>query len=614
MNFFRKIVFVIMLCFLWADRSPENGALLNYTQVFFKWDQVPSANSYILNISNNANGEVTSFNSSENSIIIDEFIEWGSGYNWNICSYSIDGIEQYCSDNYSLLISPLPVYFPNTINILDFNQIADTNEIIIMDFESLNFSAALNRLGMPILFINREDFEVKFTFTEFLKNGNILGYESGIGYEIDLNGNIIFQTPDNVNSVHHQITKTSKGTYFLISAIVQDEYCPNECNPVLPDFIPWQGDVFREFDKNGNEIWSWNTFDHYDLSEYNPYYVEIYTGSYEMDWTHSNSVFYDDNSESIFISVRNLSRVTKIDYNSKEIVWNLGQTDFMTEIDFNQDLDFSQQHSVQVLDNGNLLFFDNHRYLEPELSRCIEVSYDEVEGIAEIVWEHILPAALFTGSRGECDRLENGNTFITAGRTGHSLEVTPNNEVVWHMEVKNSGAPITMYRSDVIPNLYPIAFSLSIDEYIGNEIEAFVEPVNDQITINIHRQGWQRDWFTLELSNAINNIIFSDSLLIDPFTSASVNINVQNWASDEYNLSVYSHNATEKAQSFTFYLASSNILGDLNGDGSLNILDIVILANIIISGSDTNPAGDLNQDGELNVLDIVNLANIILND
>ena len=74
----------------------------------------------------------------------------------------------------------------------------------------------------------------------------------------------------------------------------------------LPDLIPWQGDVFREFDKNGNEIWSWSTFDHYDLSEYNPYYVETYTGSYEMDWTHSNSVFYDDDSESIFISVRNL--------------------------------------------------------------------------------------------------------------------------------------------------------------------------------------------------------------------------------------------------------------------------------------------------------------------
>ena len=54
--------------------------------------------------------------------------------------------------------------------------------------------------------------------------------------------------------------------------------------------------------------------------------------------------------------------------------------------------------------------------------------------------------------------------------------------------------------------------------------------------------------------------------------------------------------------------------GDVNDDSLLNILDIVILANIIISGADSDPLGDLNQDGELNVLDIVNLANIILND
>ena len=33
---------------------------------------------------------------------------------------------------------------------------------------------------------------------------------------------------------------------------------------------------------------------------------------------------------------------------------------------------------MQVLENGNLLFFDNHRYLVPELSRCIEVNIDEI--------------------------------------------------------------------------------------------------------------------------------------------------------------------------------------------------------------------------------------------
>ena len=54
-------------------------------------------------------------------------------------------------------------------------------------------------------------------------------------------------------------------------------------------------------------------------------------------------------------------------------------------------------------------------------------------------------------------------------------------------------------------------------------------------------------------------------------------------------------------------------LGDLNGDGILNILDIVVLANLILSGDESNPAGDLNQDGDYNILDIVILVNLILN-
>jgi hypothetical protein len=50
----------------------------------------------------------------------------------------------------------------------------------------------------------------------------------------------------------------------------------------------------------------------------------------------------------------------------------------------------------------------------------------------------------------------------------------------------------------------------------------------------------------------------------------------------------------------------------MNGDGDLNVLDVVILANLILSGDDSNPAGDLNQDGSLNILDIVNLVHLIL--
>jgi hypothetical protein len=42
------------------------------------------------------------------------------------------------------------------------------------------------------------------------------------------------------------------------------------------------------------------------------------------------------------------------------------------------------------------------------------------------------------------------------------------------------------------------------------------------------------------------------------------------------------------------------------------VLDVVILANLVLSGDNSNAAGDLNQDGYQNILDIVSLVNLIL--
>ena len=57
----------------------------------------------------------------------------------------------------------------------------------------------------------------------------------------------------------------------------------------------------------------------------------------------------------------------------------------------------------------------------------------------------------------------------------------------------------------------------------------------------------------------------------------------------------------------------TSLSGDLNGDGILNILDVVVLVNIVLGGSEPIDAGDLNGDGIINVLDIVALIEIILN-
>jgi hypothetical protein len=55
-------------------------------------------------------------------------------------------------------------------------------------------------------------------------------------------------------------------------------------------------------------------------------------------------------------------------------------------------------------------------------------------------------------------------------------------------------------------------------------------------------------------------------------------------------------------------------LGDMNNDGSYNVLDVVILVNCVLADTcvETDCSGDLNGDGAYNVLDIVNLVNCIL--
>ena len=82
--------------------------------------------------------------------------------------------------------------------------------------------------------------------------------------------------------------------------------------------------------------------------------------------------------------------------------------------------------------------------------------------------------------------------------------------------------------------------------------------------------------------------------------------------SSNYLLTVYPVYAPSMFQNFEFNLYNSIIQGDLNSDGVIYVLDVVILDNLVLYGDTSNPAGDLNQDGEINVVDVVVLVNSIL--
>ena len=58
-------------------------------------------------------------------------------------------------------------------------------------------------------------------------------------------------------------------------------------------------------------------------------------------------------------------------------------------------------------------------------------------------------------------------------------------------------------------------------------------------------------------------------------------------------------------------IPSDQIPGDMNTDGGINVLDIVLISNLIFI-NEYDETGDVNMDGILNVLDIVLLINVII--
>ncbi len=57
----------------------------------------------------------------------------------------------------------------------------------------------------------------------------------------------------------------------------------------------------------------------------------------------------------------------------------------------------------------------------------------------------------------------------------------------------------------------------------------------------------------------------------------------------------------------------NNVIGDINNDDIINVLDVVIVVNMVLSNSEYIESADLNNDSVVNVLDIVLLVNLILN-
>jgi len=272
---------------------------------------------------------------------------------------------------------------------------------------------------------------------ELLPNGNLFTHNCGSWLEeIAPDSAVVWRwegSGDLASPNHHDFARVSED--YILSLAARDEpvirgfYAPG----VEPDHM--RTDLILRVNRKKEVVWEFSFGEHWErlceLAGYPvpiPYVRRTETGAFEpygpSDWAHANTVEVLPKTPlgerdrrfragNILFSLRHLDTIGTIDPDEQEIVWCYGPGLL------------DGQHQPTMLDNGNLLVFDNGTYRGYSIVREINPAS------GTIVWEYENGEDFFSPFRAGNQRLRNGNTLICECDAGHLFEVTPEKEVVW---------------------------------------------------------------------------------------------------------------------------------------------------------------------------------------
>lgn len=149
------------------------------------------------------------------------------------------------------------------------------------------------------------------------------------------------------------------------------------------------------------------------------------------DVTHINSVEVLDGSlatripafkrGNLLLSSPKIHTIMVLNFETAAIVWVL-TGELANSI-------FRSQHHPTMLDNGNMLFFDNKG--SPPHDKSYVYEFDPVTLNEAWVYSGTASKPFSSDCCGTCYRLPNGNTLITETQFGRAFEVTPYKSIVW---------------------------------------------------------------------------------------------------------------------------------------------------------------------------------------
>ncbi len=243
-------------------------------------------------------------------------------------------------------------------------------------------------------------------------NGDVLAIFGGLGIiKVDKSSRLIWARK---NNAHHDLEVMADGDIFVLTREPQVVEWVHPVEPTLEDFL-------SILDHDGVEQRRVSILEAMRRSPYKDYVFQGVTKT--GDVMHTNSVHVLDGgiagrmpafrAGNVLTSMNALGVLAVLDPEREEIVWALKSPPH-------------GQHDPQILDNGNLLVFDNRR--DTRRSVVVELALPSLAP----VWEYGGPELPFySRTCGAVQRLPNGNTLVTESDGGRAFELTAGREIVW---------------------------------------------------------------------------------------------------------------------------------------------------------------------------------------
>ena len=284
---------------------------------------------------------------------------------------------------------------------------------------------------------------------------NVLSYyeESVHGFFcLDTNYNIIdtIYAGNGYTTDMHELRVMEDGSGWVLS--YDNEYV--NMSTIVPGGNPAAivtGIIVQHVDKNNDVLFQWRSWDHVLITDATHENLTLPT----IDYMHTNAIEID-NDNNIMISSRHFDEITKINPKTGDIIWRLGgKNNQFTFI--NDTLQFSHQHAIRRLSNGNIILFDNGNYHTPSFSRAVEYNLDETNKTCTLVWQFDHDKSVYAFAMGNAQRLPNGNTLIGYGSATTTLtEVDSTGQILYELSLPNGQMSYRAFRYVWNDNVTPI--------------------------------------------------------------------------------------------------------------------------------------------------------------